>query len=144
MYARYKSIVEKPMFLVFIFNSVFMCLCHLQFSLMTEIRGLILPKDIDKFDTEVMEREVEAMKVHKYIIISKQRLSKSITQHTNILPCNVNVWVKYMKPELAGNYLGKNWLRNDYLLRVVGNCRQHVGTISWYAFRQQSTKLQFE
>ena len=32
---------------------------------MTEIRGLILPKDIDKFDAEVMEREVEAMKVHK-------------------------------------------------------------------------------
>ena len=39
---------------------------------MTEIRGLILPKDIDKFDTEVMEREVEAMKVHKYIIISNK------------------------------------------------------------------------
>ena len=44
---------------------------------MTEIRGLILPKDIDKFDTEVMEREVEAMKVHKYIIINKKRLSKN-------------------------------------------------------------------
>ncbi len=30
---------------------------------MTEIRGLILPKDIDKFDQAVMEREVETMKV---------------------------------------------------------------------------------
>ena len=57
------------MFLVFIFNFFFV-LVSFQFSLMTEIRGLILPKDIDKFDTEVMEREVEAMKVHKYIIIN--------------------------------------------------------------------------
>ncbi len=30
---------------------------------MTEIRGLILPKDLDRFDTEVMEREVQALKV---------------------------------------------------------------------------------
>ena len=66
------------MFLVFIFNFVFMCLCHLQFSLMTEIRGLILPKDIDKFDTEVMEREVEAMKVHKYIIINNKDSVKAL------------------------------------------------------------------
>ena len=64
------------MFLVFIFNFFFV-LVSFQFSLMTEIRGLILPKDIDKFDTEVMEREVEAMKVHKYIIINKKRLRKN-------------------------------------------------------------------
>lgn len=45
---------------------------------MTEIRGLILPKDIDKFDTEVMEREVEAMKVHKYIIINNKDSVKAL------------------------------------------------------------------
>lgn len=37
-----------------------------QFSLMTEIQGLILPRDIDRFDAEVTEREVEAIKVRDF------------------------------------------------------------------------------
>ena len=65
------------MFLVFIFNFFFV-LVSFQFLLMNEIRGLILPKDIDKFDTEVMEREVEAMKVHKYIIINNKDSVKAL------------------------------------------------------------------
>ncbi len=32
---------------------------------MTEIRGLIIPKDLDRFDAEVMSREVMAMKVRR-------------------------------------------------------------------------------
>ena len=43
---------------------------------MTEIRGLILPKDIDKFDAEVMEREVEAMKVQKSYHYKKKKEKK--------------------------------------------------------------------
>lgn len=35
---------------------------HAKFSLLSEIRQLILPKDIDKFDSLVLKREVDAMK----------------------------------------------------------------------------------
>lgn len=34
-----------------------------QFSLLSEIRAFIFPRDIDRFDGLVLKREVEAMKV---------------------------------------------------------------------------------
>jgi hypothetical protein len=41
-----------------------MCL-HLQFSLLSEVRSIISPQDLDRFDHLVLRREIESMKARQ-------------------------------------------------------------------------------
>lgn len=41
-----------------------MCVC-LQFSLLSEVRGLVAPQDVERFDGLVLRREIEALKARQ-------------------------------------------------------------------------------
>lgn len=41
------------------------CLCWLQFSLLSEVRGLVSPQDLERFDALVLRREIEALKARQ-------------------------------------------------------------------------------
>ncbi|XP_033105597.1 whirlin-like isoform X2 [Anneissia japonica] len=46
---------------------------HAKFSLLSEIRSFMVPKDIDRYDTLVLKREVEAMKARQRIFPQKEK-----------------------------------------------------------------------
>lgn len=42
-----------------------MSACLAQFSLLSEVRGVISPQDLDRFDNLVLKREIESMKARQ-------------------------------------------------------------------------------
>ncbi|XP_071947802.1 whirlin-like isoform X2 [Antedon mediterranea] len=46
---------------------------HAKFSLLSEIRSFMIPRDIDRYDTLVLKREVEAMKARQKIFPQNER-----------------------------------------------------------------------
>lgn len=45
--------------------SLCLSVCLAQFSLLSEVRGVISPQDLDRFDNLVLKREIESMKARQ-------------------------------------------------------------------------------
>lgn len=48
-----------------LFECLYLSNLPLQFSLLSEVRGTILPQDLDRFDHLVLRREIESMKARQ-------------------------------------------------------------------------------
>ena len=46
-------------------TSLWLSVCLAQFSLLSEVRGVISPQDLDRFDNLVLKREIESMKARQ-------------------------------------------------------------------------------
>lgn len=46
-------------------TSLWLPVCLAQFSLLSEVRGVISPQDLDRFDNLVLKREIESMKARQ-------------------------------------------------------------------------------
>uniref|UniRef100_A0A8C4XC10 Whirlin n=1 Tax=Erpetoichthys calabaricus TaxID=27687 RepID=A0A8C4XC10_ERPCA len=58
---------------------------HAKFSLLSDVRGLVLPKDLDRFDSLVLKREIDSMKARQNVNLETGADSYSVASHADTL-----------------------------------------------------------
>ncbi|KAG2469658.1 whirlin isoform X1 [Polypterus senegalus] len=89
---------------------------HAKFSLLSDVRGLVLPKDLDRFDSLVLKREIDSLKARQNVNLETGADSYSVASHADTLTS-------------TGTYLTSTTLssaRNDSMLDGASDCPQET------------------